>query len=731
MHKTFIATAIGAALVLSACGEQKTAETKPNASEAVKQLAAQASQISGAAKDTQKDKKEVGNVLLKPSPLTFQAPQYDLITKADFIPAFKAGIKEHSDEIAAIANNPEAPTFANTIVAMEKTGAILDRTSRAFFQYSGLLADDEVQKIEEQVMPMLTEHSDNIYMDPKLFARVKAVYEAKDKLTDKVDQRLVQHYYDDFVRAGAQLNDQDKAQLRDLNGQLSKLATEFSQNILKSFKDDTILVTDKAELKGLSDDEIDGLAAAAKKAGKEGYLISLVNTTRQPLLMHLDNRDLRQKIWETSANRAQSTNGPIVLKLAELRAEKAKLLGYDTWADYVLANQMAGKPAAVFSMLDNLAPKAVDKAKKEAADIQQEIKAEGGNFELKPWDWNYYAEKVRKAKYDLDEAQIKPYFEFNRVLNDGLFFAMNKLYGITFKPRTDLPVWQEDVKVWQVFDKDGSPLALFYLDPYARVGKNGGAWMDEIVTQNYLLDGKPVVYNALNIPKPAAGQPTLLTFDEVVTMFHEFGHAAHGIFSKVKYPSLAGTSTARDFVEFPSQFNEDWAINPEVLANYAKNYKTGEPIPADLLKKIRDAATFNQGFNTVEYLGAALLDMDWHSIKAGTKITDVNAFEKAALEKHGIYYAPIMPRYRSSYFSHAFAGGYSAGYYAYLWTEVFAADAFTYMKDNGGLTRANGDKFREDVLSKGNSQDLMQDYINFRGQKPTIDALLKRRGLVE
>ncbi|QVK24919.1 M3 family metallopeptidase [Shewanella dokdonensis] len=681
--------------------------------------------------DTKKDTKKVENVLLEPSPLTFQAPQYDLITKADFIPAFKAGIKEHSDEIAAIANNPEAPTFANTIVAMEKTGATLDRTSRAFFQYSGLLADDEVQKIEEQAMPMLTEHSDNIYMDPKLFARVQAVYDAKDKLTDKVDQRLVQHYYDEFVRAGAKLNDQDKAKLRDLNGELSKLATEFSQNILKSFKDDTILVTDKAQLQGLSDDEINGLAAAAKTAGKEGYLISLVNTTRQPLLMHLDNRELRQKIWETSANRAQGTNGPLVLKLAELRAEKAKLLGYDTWAGYVLADQMAGKPAAVYSMLDNLAPKAVDKAKAEAADIQKEIKAEGGNFELKPWDWNYYAEKVRKAKYDLDEAQIKPYFEFNRVLNDGLFFAMNKLYGITFKPRTDLPVWQEDVKVWQVFDKDGSPLALFYLDPYARVGKNGGAWMDEIVTQNYLMDGKPVVYNALNIPKPAAGQPTLLTFDEVVTMFHEFGHAAHGIFSKVKYPSLAGTSTSRDFVEFPSQFNEDWAINPEVLANYAKNYKTGEPIPADLLKKIRDAATFNQGFNTVEYLGAALLDMEWHSIKAGSKITDVNAFEKAALEKHGIYYAPVMPRYRSCYFSHAFSGGYSAGYYAYLWTEVFAADAFSYMKDNGGLTHANGDKFREDVLSKGNSQDLMQDYINFRGQQPTIDALLKRRGLVD
>ncbi|MFQ6370572.1 M3 family metallopeptidase [Shewanella sp. YIC-542] len=726
MHKTLIATAIGAALLLGACSEQKSQEATPKVAQ---QQTADAGNMTAAA--TAKDTKKVENVLLEPSRLTFQAPQYDLLTKADFMPAFKAGIAEHNAQIAAITNNSEAPTFANTIVAMEKIGAILDRTTRAFFLYSGLLADDDVQKMEEQVMPMLTEHSDNIYMDPKLFARVQAVYDAKDTLTDPVDQRLLQHYYDQFVRAGAKLSDQDKAQLRDLNGQLSKLGTEFSQNILKSFKNDTILVTDKAQLKGLGEDEIDGLAAAAKAAGKEGYLISLVNTTRQPILMHLDNRELRQKIWETSANRAQGSNGPLVLQLAQLRAEKAKLLGYDTWAAYVLADQMAGKPDAVYSMLDNLAPMAVAKAKLEAADIQKEIKAAGGDFELKPWDWNYYAEKVRKVKYDLDEAQIKPYFEFDRVLNDGLFFAMGKLYGITFKPRTDLPVWHEDVKVWQVFNKDGSPLALFYLDPYARVGKNGGAWMDEIVTQNYLMDGKPVVYNALNIPKPAAGQPTLLTFDEVITMFHEFGHAVHGMFSKVKYPSLAGTSTSRDFVEFPSQFNEDWAINPEVLANYAKNYQTGEPIPTQLLQKIRAAATFNQGFNTVEYLGSALLDMEWHSVKAGSKITDVNAFEKAALEKHGIYYAPVMPRYRSCYFSHAFAGGYSAGYYAYLWTEVFAADAFAYMGEHGGMTQKNGDKFREDVLSKGNSQDLMQDYLNFRGKEPTIDALLKRRGLVE
>ncbi|WP_417762791.1 M3 family metallopeptidase [Shewanella sp.] len=714
MRKTMIATAIGASLVLSACGESKApvAETK-----------APVAQTKAAAPTTAE------NVLLKKSPLDYEAPQYDKIKISDFLPAFDAGLKQHNEQIQAIINNSEAANFDNTIVAMEKSGEILDRTVRAFFQYSGLLSNDEVQKIEGDIMPRLTEHSDNIHMDPKLFARVKAVYDAKESLGD-VEQRLVTKYYDDFVRAGAQLSDADKAKLRELNGELSKLSTEFGQNILKSFKDDTILVTDKAELAGLSDDEIASLADAAKAAGKEGYMITLVNTTRQPIMMSLENRELRKKIWETSANRAKDTNGPIVIKEAELRADKAKLLGYDTWADYKLADQMAGNPAAVFGILDDLAPKAVAKAKVEAADIQAEIKATGGDFELQPWDWNYYAEKVRKAKYDLDESQIKPYFEFNTVLNDGLFFAMNKLYGISFTPRPDLPVWEENVKAWEVHDKDGSVIGLFYVDPYARTGKNGGAWMDEIVTQNFLNNQKPVVYNALNIPKPAEGQPTLMTFDEVITMFHEFGHGIHGLFSQVKYPSLAGTSTARDFVEFPSQANEDWALDPAVLANYAKHYKTGEQIPAELLKKIQAAASFNQGYNTVEYLGAALLDMEWHSIKPGTEIKDAQAFEAEALAKHGMDYAPIMPRYRSTYFSHAFSGGYNAGYYAYLWTEVFAADSFAHMMEMGGLKAENGEKYRKAVLSQGNSHDLMQDYINFRGHKPTVDALLKRRGLV-
>ncbi|MED5525906.1 M3 family metallopeptidase [Gallaecimonas pentaromativorans] len=715
MRKTLIASAIGAALALSACSDDHKAEQTSTAAAPAKEQTATAMP---AAQD---------NVLLQKSPLQYQAPQFDKITTADYLPAFEQGIKEHNSEIEAIANNSEAPTFDNTIVAMEKSGALLTRVSTVFGNLSGLVSNDQYQKIEEEMAPKLAAHSDNIYMNPKLFARVQAIYNNKDSLS-KEDQRLAQFYYTNFVRAGAKLSDQDKAKLRDINGELAKLSSQFNTNILNSFKNETILVKDKSELAGLSDSEIASLAAAAKADGKDGYLITLVNTTRQPILGSLENRELRKKIWETSAHRAKD-NDPVVLKTVELRAEKAKLLGYPNWAAYVLEDQMAKTPEAVFDILDKLAPKAVAKAKSEAADIQAEIKKDGGDFELQPWDWAFYAEKVRKAKYDLDESQVKPYFEFNTVLHDGLFYAMNKLYGITFKERKDLPVWNSNVMPFEVFDADGKSIGLFYEDPYARTGKNGGAWMSEWVTQSGLLGTHPVIYNALNIPKPAEGQPTLLTFDEVTTMFHEFGHALHGMFSNVKYPSLAGTATARDFVEFPSQFNEDWDINPEVIAHYAKNYKTGEPIPKELLDKVLAAHKFNQGFDTTEYLAAALLDMEWHSLPAGTEVKDIESFEHQALAKHGIDYAPVPPRYKTDYFSHIFSGGYSAGYYAYLWTEVFAADAFQYMKDNGGLTRENGDKFRENVLSKGNSQDLMQDYINFRGQKPTIDALLKRRGL--
>ncbi|WP_018416437.1 M3 family metallopeptidase [Teredinibacter turnerae] len=670
------------------------------------------------------------NIFFHESPLSYHAPEFDKLKVSDYEPAFAEGLKEHSPEILQIANNPEKPTFDNTIVAMEKSGALLSRVYTLFGSLSGLVSNDEYRRIESDFSPKLAEHSDSIFLNPQLFKRVVAVYESRDSLNAE-DQRLAEYYYKRFVREGAKLSPAAKARVMEINTEISTLQTDFSQNILKSLEKDVVLVKDKADLAGLSESQIESLAAAAKKSGNEGYQITLVNTTRHPLLGSLENRELRKKLWETSAYRAMDTNGPIVLKLTKLRAEKAKLLGFDTWAAYVVDNQMAKTPAAVFGILDGLAPKAVARAKEEAADIQAEIKKAGGDFTLQPWDWLFYAEKVRQAKYDLDESLLKPYFEFNTVLNDGLFFAMNKLYGISLKPRKDLPVWDENVLAYEVYNEDGSTIGLFYIDPYAREGKRGGAWMSNWVEQNGLLDDKPVIYNALNIPKPAEGQPTLMTFDEVETLFHEFGHAIHGLFSDVKYPSLAGTSTARDFVEFPSQANEDWDIDPAVLKNYAKHYETGEPIPQELLDKMLKAHKFNSGFNTVEYLAAALLDMEWHTISADSDITDVAAFEKEALAKHKIDFAPVPPRYKSAYFSHIFAGGYSAGYYAYLWTEVLAADAFAYTQTLGGLTRENGDKYRNAVLSRGNSRDLMESYVDFRGQEPSIDALLERRGLVK
>jgi peptidyl-dipeptidase Dcp len=718
MRKTLITTAVSAALMLGACSDNTSDNT------ASTQASAQETQIQAG---TQANTAE--NVLLNKSPLQDQAPQFDKITTDNYVPAFELGMTEHQAEIAAIIDNTAAPSFENTILALETSGALLDRVERAFINLSGLISNDDYIKIEADMVPRLTAHTDNIFLDPKLFARVQAIYQSKATLNGE-DQRLVDFYYNQFERAGAMLSDADKHKMRELNGELASLETEFSQNVLKSYKEDVILVQDKARLDGLSEDAIASLAAAAKAAGKEGYMITLVNTTTQPVLASLTNRELRQKIWETSAYRAMDSNGPLNIKIATLRAEKAKLLGYNSWADYTLADQMAKTPEAVYGILDDLAPKALAKAKAEAADIQAEITRSGGDFELQPWDWAFYGEKVRQARYDIDDSLVKPYFELHRVLNDGLFFAMNKLYGIKVKSRDDLPVWHPDVMAFEIFNQDGSSVGLFYLDPYAREGKAGGAWMDELVTQSGLLGTKPVVYNAQNIPKPAAGQPTLMTFDEVGTMFHEFGHAIHGLFSDVKYPSLAGTATARDFVEFPSQANEDWSIDPLVIANYAKHYQTGEAIPADLLAKVLKSQQFNQGFGTTEYLAAALLDMEWHSIPAGTQISDVKRFEQQALAKHGLDYAPIAARYKTTFFSHSFGGGYAAGYYAYLWTEVFAADSFEHIASQGGLKLENGNKYRQTILSRGNSQDLMQNYIEFTGSKPTTDALLKHRGLL-
>ncbi|MBT81898.1 MAG: dipeptidyl carboxypeptidase II [Alteromonadaceae bacterium] len=711
MRKSLMATAIAAALALTACSPAKEESHSATASAEEKTVQAE-------------------NVLLKPSTLDYQAPDFDKIETANYEPAFELGMEEHTAEIDAIAGNEAPATFENTILAMEKSGELLTRVATIFFNLSSIISDKEIQRIEAEMSPRLTAHSDSIHLNSKLFERVKTVYENKDSL-NKEDKRLTEKTYEQFVRAGANLTEEQKAKVRGINEQITKLQTQFSQNILASFKNDTIIVTDESELAGLSDSDKASLKSAAEGADKEGYMISLVNTTRQPILTSLQNRELRKKIWEKSANRAMDVNGPIILELTHLRAEKAALLGYPNWASYAIENQMAKKPENVFKILDDLAPQAVEKAKEEAAAIEEVMHADGVTGDVQPWDWAYYAEKVRKAKYDLDDSEVKPYFELNSVLENGLFFAMEKLYGITFKERTDLPVYVEDARLFEVFNEDGSNIGLFYFDPYAREGKSGGAWMSEFVTQSFMNGTKPVVYNELNIVKPAPGEPTLLSFDETTTLFHEFGHADHGLFSLVKYPSLAGTNTARDFVEFPSQFNEDWAIDPAVLANYAKHYKTGEPIPQALLDKVMKAVSFNQGFNTVEYLAAALLDMEWHMIGADEEVKDVAAFEKAALEKHGIDYAPVPPRYKSAYFSHTFAGGYSAGYYAYLWTEVLAADAFAHMAENGGLTRENGDLFRKEILSKGNSEDLMENYVEFRGQEPTVDALMKRRGLTD
>lgn len=711
MRKSLMATAIAAALALTACSPAKEESHSATASAEEKTVQAE-------------------NVLLKPSTLDYQAPDFDKIETANYEPAFELGMEEHTAEIDAIAGNEAPATFENTILAMEKSGELLTRVATIFFNLSSIISDKEIQRIEAEMSPRLTAHSDSIHLNSKLFERVKTVYENKDSL-NKEDKRLTEKTYEQFVRAGANLTEEQKVKVRGINEQITKLQTQFSQNILASFKNDTIIVTDESELAGLSDSDKASLKSAAEGADKDGYMISLVNTTRQPILTSLENRELRKKIWEKSANRAMDVNGPIILELTHLRAEKAALLGYPNWASYAIENQMAKKPENVFKILDDLAPQAVEKAKEEAAAIEEVMHADGVTGDVQPWDWAYYAEKVRKAKYDLDDGEVKPYFELNSVLENGLFFAMEKLYGITFKERTDLPVYVDDARLFEVFNEDGSNIGLFYFDPYAREGKSGGAWMSEFVTQSFMNGTKPVVYNELNIVKPAPGEPTLLSFDETTTLFHEFGHADHGLFSLVKYPSLAGTNTARDFVEFPSQFNEDWAIDPAVLANYAKHYKTGEPIPQALLDKVMKAVSFNQGFNTVEYLAAALLDMEWHMIGADEEVKDVAAFEKAALEKHGIDYAPVPPRYKSAYFSHTFAGGYSAGYYAYLWTEVLAADAFAHMAENGGLTRENGDLFRKEILSKGNSEDLMENYVEFRGQEPTVDALMKRRGLTD
>jgi len=714
--------ALACTLVLSACSKPAPEATT------VPPKDAPAAAATPAASSTE-------NPFLTASTLPLLAPPLDRIKDEHFLPAFTEGMAQQLTEVRAIADNPEPATLDNTLLPMERSGAVLYRVNQVFSNLSSSHTNETLQKIEAEIAPKLAQHQDQIYLDPKLFARVKALYDARDSLTTHAeDRRLAERYYQLFVRAGALLDDPAKAQMRKINEELSTLQTAFGENLLKGVNAAAVVFDSADALAGLSESDIAAAAAAAKDRALQGkWLIALQNTTPQPFLAALSNRASRQRIFEASIGRGIDGSAfdqrERVLRIAKLRAERARLLGFDNSAAFALDDQMAKTPAAVNKMLDDLLPAVMTNVRREAADIEAAIKADGGSFALAGWDWAYYAEKVRKAKYDLDEAQVRPYFELDRVLKEGLFFAMNKLYGITLAERTDIPTYHPDVRVFDVFDADGSQLGLFYADFYARPSKRGGAWMSTFVDQSDLLGSKPVVLNNLNIPKPGEGQPTLLTYDEVSTLFHEFGHAIHGLFSKVRYPLLAGTNVPRDFVEFPSQATEDWSLHPQVLANYAKHYQTGAAMPAELVAKIEAARSFGQGFATLEYMAAAMLDMDWHQFAADAAPTDAVAFEAASLSSRGVDYTPIPPRYRTGYFAHIWGGGYSAGYYAYLWSEVLAADAFAHQIASGGLTRAVGDPYRAGVLSRGGTDEAMNIYRAWRGGEPTVDALLKRRGI--
>jgi len=676
------------------------------------------------------------NPFFTESSLYFHLPPFDLIEDRHYAPAFELGMQQQLSEIEAIANDPEAATFDNTLVAMERSGRLLDRVSRVFFAMASANTNDTIEQVRSEMAPKLSAHEDAILLNGKLFERVSALHEQRDSLElDPEAYRLIGETYKNFVRAGARLSDEEKETLKAMNAELATLTTDFSQNVLNEVNAKAIVVDSAEELAGFSENEIAAAALAAESRELEGkFVIPLLNTSSQPALSSLESRALRERIHTASLSRGMNEgefdNRGILSRIVKIRADRANLLGYESYAAYRLESQTAGTPEAVNKMLATLAPPAVINAKHEAADLQAMIDAEQGGFELAAWDWDFYTEKLRKERFDFDESQLKPYLEINNVLTNGVFYAAEKVYGLTFKERTDLPAYLPDVKVWEVFDADGSALALFIQDFYARESKRGGAWMNAYVSQSRLLDTMPVVANHLNVPKPPEGEPTLLTWNEVTTMFHEFGHALHGMFSNVNYPSFSGTSVPRDFVEFPSQVNEMWADWPEVLANYAVHYQTGEAMPMDLLDKVLASAKFNQGFITTEYLAAALLDQTWHQKKAGD-LPDADTvidFEATALDQAGVSMVTIPPRYRSTYFSHIM-GGYAAGYYAYIWSEVMDADTVEWFRDNGGMTRKNGDYFRRALLSRGGAEDASILFNNFRGREADIQPLLERRGL--
>lgn len=681
------------------------------------------------------------NPLLTASTLPYQLPPFDRILTEHYREAFTQGMRQHREEVSRIAGNSEAPGFENTVVALERSGELLDRVSSVFFNLNVSDGNDAMQLLESELAPALQAHEDAVLLDPTLFARIEALYQKRSGLgLESEQQQLLERYHTQFTRAGARLPEAAKQKLRQLNEELSTLTTTFRQNVLRATTDGAVVVESRAELEGLSDAQIGAAARAAQARGLEGrWLIALQNTTSQPLLAQLSHRDLRERIYNASVQRCrggENDNTRIICRLVSLRAERAALLGYASHAAYQLEDESAGNPEAVRRVLLDLAPAALARAREDAHDLQlliAEHARESGfqAFELAAWDWPFYAERLRKRRYDFDRAEVAPYFELERVLLDGVFHSAHELYGLTVRERTDLPVYHPDVRLFEVFDADGAPLALFLADYFARDSKQGGAWMSNFVRQARLLGLKPVVVNNANIPKPSAGEPVLLTFEEVTTLFHEFGHALHGMLSDVRYPLLQGTNVPRDFVEYPSQFNEMWAREPRVLANFARHHRTGAPLPPELLQRVLAAQNFDQGYATTEYLAAAMIDQAWHTLKAGEVPgpAGVAAFEAKALAGCGLDFAAAPPRYLSAYFLHVFSGGYSAGYYAYVWAEILARDTGSWIKANGGLSRGNGATLRQKVLSRGRSHDPQAMFEDLYGGPPDVGPLVEYRGL--
>lgn len=677
------------------------------------------------------------NPFSEPGTLPLEAPDFDLINDEHFLPAYREGMRIEIEEIGQIAANPEPPTFENTIVAMERTGEMLTRVRRVFSNLTSAHTNDRLQQIQAELAPELAAHSDNIMLNSALFERVKTLYDNREELDlDAASLKLLEDTHRNFIRAGAELTAEQQTRMREINERISSLTTRFQENLLAINRERAVIIDDESLLDGMTPGRIASAREAAASRGHEGkYLLSITNTTRVPVLSSLNNRDVRRQVWEASAYRGIGQDGgidnrPLILELVRLRAERADLLGYADFAAYAIEPQTAGTPENVLEMLTGLIPDLLANSAAEAALITEMMRGDGIEGDVQPWDWEYYAEKVRKEQYDIDEAEVRPYFELNRVVEDGVFFTMNRLFGIRFEERNDLPVYHPDVRVFDVYDEDGSQIGLFYADFFSRDSKRGGAWMNSFVLQSQLLEQKPVIVNVLNIPPPAEGEPALISFDNVTTLFHEMGHGVHGLLSDVTYPSQAGTSVPRDFVEFPSTFQEDWAVHPEVLRNYAIHHETGEQIPQELLDRVIAARGFNQGFDTQEYLASALLDMEWHMLGTDEVPEDVLAFEAEALGKYDLDNPAIPPRYKSPYFSHVFSGGYSANYYAYIWSEILAADAFRYLQDQGGLTRENGELYRRYILSRGGTRDAMDMYREFRGEEPDVTYLLQRRGLV-